>query len=340
MKVGMVAPVWVPIPPEGYGGVEWVVHHLVTGLARNGVDVVLAASGDSTTPARRLITSLDAAPGDRMGDPLPELIHAVEAYADDELRACDVIHDHTLAGPVVASGLGLPILHTEHGPILEEVARLAASLRDVKRIAISAAQRDSAPQLDWIAMIHNGIDVDAFPFHAEKGDHLAFLGRMNPDKGVVQAIHLAKRLGRPLRIAAKMRERGEHEYFDREVAPLLGHGIDYLGELGTDDKQKLLGSAAALAFPLQWDEPFGLAMVEALACGTPVLALARGSVPEIIDDGVTGVVASSLDELVERSAVELGRLDPAACRDAATKRFGLDRLVDDHLRLYEEWSAR
>lgn len=338
MSIGMVAPAFVPVPPSGYGGVEWIVDAVVRGMVARGHEVVLVGSGDSTTPATRLHSCYDQAQATRMGEALPELVHASFAYTTDVVD-CDVIHDHTIGGPAIASARGLRVLHTVHGPPGGEVGRYYGGLRGVSFVAISEAQRRSAPSLAWTATVPNAVDVDACPYREDKSGHLAFLGRMNPDKGVVQAIELARRLDRPLLIAAKLRETREREYFAAEVEPRLGGAVEYVGELGTADKYELLAGAAALAFPLQWDEPFGMAMIEALACGTPVLALNRGAVPEIVDHGVTGIVARDVDELVAVSAACLPRLRPQDCRAAARARFDVSGLVDAYEGLYARWAS-
>ncbi len=349
MRVGMVAPVWVKVPPDGYGGVEWIVHWLVEGMVARGHDVTVVASGDSTTPATRLVTTYAEAPTERMGEPLPEYVHALDAY--EALSECDVVHDHTLAGPMIGSlrhGAGrrrstgdayeatapAPVLHTVHGPVDAEMVGYLGRLRHVHLVAISDAQRVAAPRLPWSATIHNAIDVGRFPFREDKDGYLAFLGRFNPDKGVVLAVHLARALGMPLRIAAKMNEPRERDYFEAHVRPLLGDGVEYLGELDTEDKKDLLARAEALAFPIQWEEPFGLVLIEAMACGTPVLAIGRGSVPEVVTDGVTGVVAPDLPSLVEGARHGLARLDGRACREDVEKRFDVGRLVDEYEAVY------
>ena len=338
MSVGLVAPVWVPVPPTAYGGVEWIVHFLVEGLQARGHDVTLVAAGDSTTSANHLVSTYAKAPGNRMGETVPELVHAVEAYAGD-IRGCDVIHDHTLAGPAIGAASGLRVLATVHGGLDPEMVRYLRALPGLGCVAISAAQRASAPNVPWAGVVHNAVQVDRYPFidSAQRGDDLVFVGRMSPDKGVVEAIEVARALGRTLRIAAKMREKPELDYFTTAVEPLLGDDVEYVGELGREDTISLLGDAAALVFPIQWDEPFGMVMAEALACGTPVLALARGSVPEVIEDGVTGIVAATIPELIRRARYELRTIEPVRCREAAVKRFDVRRMVDEYEAIYAAW---
>lgn len=334
MRVGIIAPVWVPIPPKAYGGVEWVVHHLVEGLEARGHEVTLVTVGESDCAASKVLATYEDAQYPRLGQTVPELIHAVEAYG--HLSAADVIHDHTLVGPVIAASRDEPTVVTVHGPVDAEMRRLYSGLDRVGYVAISDAQRSHAPELNWLGTIHNAVDVSAFPFCAEKEPYLAFLGRMNRDKGAPQAIHLARSLGLPIRIAAKLNEPAEHEFFESQVRPLLGPDAEYLGELGTDDKKELLAGAKALVAPIQWDEPFGMVFIEALSCGTPVLSIARGSVPEIVDDGVTGLLAPDTEMLMHVARGRLDSLDPHACRRSAEERFGLERFVTDHERVYTQ----
>ncbi len=341
LRIGMVAPVWVPIPPKGYGGVEWIVHSLVEGLGDRGHDVTLVSSGDSTTHAGHRFTTYDEAPYRRMGEPLPELIHAVEAYR--ELGDCDVIHDHTLAGPAMAQMLersgGPAVVHTVHGPVIPEVRRYYADCSATNLVAISDAQQLTAPELNWAGTVHNGIDVSSFPFRADDDGYIAVLARMNPDKGIPEAIKLARELGLPIRIAAKLNEPAELDYYRRVIEPLLGLGAEYVGELQTAEKKEFLANARALAFPIQWDEPFGLAMIESLACGTPVLAIARGSVPEIVSDGLNGVTAANIDELIDACMQGIDHIDPYLCRSDAESRFDITAMVDGYEAQYRRLAA-
>lgn len=338
MRVALVAPVWLPIPPPAYGGVEWIVHELATGLSARGHEVTLVATGGSSAPASHRVQPYDTPPIGRIGEILPELVHAVSAYS--RLGDHDVVHDHTLAGPVVASRSGIRVLHTVHGPLEPDLVRLLQQLDGVDLVAISDHQRCTRPDLAWLATVHNAIDVSSFPYRAVKDGYLCTMARMCPDKGIAEAIRLARMLGMPLRIAAKCHERAEREYFETRVKPLLGAGVEYVGELGTDEKKELLAGATALAFPIQWDEPFGLAIIEALACGTPVIATARGSVPELVRHGVTGVVADSVVSLAHRSMELLGSLDSRECRADAERRFDVARLVRDYERLYDIVAGR
>jgi glycosyltransferase involved in cell wall biosynthesis len=268
-----------------------------------------------------------------MGEAVAELYHLVHAY--EAVRHCDIVHDHTVIGPAYAERHpALPVVTTNHGPFdgeLLDVYRAVA--HRVPIIAISAAQAASAPALPLAAVIHHGIDVERFPLGTGNGGYLLFLGRMTPDKGAEEAIRVARRVGVRLLLAAKMHEPNEHRYFEERIRPLLGSGVEFVGEVGGTEKVELLAGAAALLNPIQWDEPFGLVMIEALACGTPVVAAARGAAPEIVDQGVTGFLARNEDELVAAIG-RVGSLDRSACRAAVEARFSTERMVAQHLELF------
>jgi glycosyltransferase involved in cell wall biosynthesis len=320
LRVALVAPPWFEVPPDGYGGIEQMVGELANGLTALGHTVVLLAAGDDRTDAT-LIPTFDEPP-EGLGTPdaaATELVHAARVADALERVQVDVVHDHTFVGPLLARERSVPTVLTVHGPIEDTTAELYAE-SDVSLVAISDSQRMSRPRLPWIATVHNGIDVDRHPFSAEKEPYFLFLGRMNPDKGVEEAISIARATRTPLRIAAKCEEPVEREYFEQRIEPMLDAEIRYVGPVGTDEKFDLLRSARALLFPIQWEEPFGLVMVEALACGTPVIATPRGSVPEIVVDGETGFIAEDVDGLIE-GARRIDEIDPAACRRDARERF-------------------
>ena len=238
----------------------------------------------------------------------------------------DVVHDNSLAGPLLAFGSRVPTLVTTHGPVQGELGRYYGSLPEaVSLVAISNAQRRLAPHLNWCATVYNGIPVRDYPFSAEKDDFALFLGRMSPEKAPHLAIDACREAGIDLVIAAKCNEPAERAYFEAEVKPRLGPGVEYVGEVGGQSKMDLFSRARCFVFPIQWEEPFGIVMVEAMACGTPVVALNRGSVPEIVDDGITGFVCTSpheLPEAIKRSDV----IAPEDCRRRALK-FDVSNMV-------------
>lgn len=337
MRIGLIAPPWIPTPPPGYGGTEEVVDGLARGLTALGHDVVLAAGPGSTCPVPRLAaTEHRGAADDEVVDVTDwrrERDHAVLAYAS--LRDVDIIHDHTVQGPVLDAGT--PRVMTVHGAfepaLVAHYRRMPAS---VGVIAISHHQASTSAGMRVDAVIHHGIDVEAIPYGSGEGGYLAFLGRMSPDKGVREAITVARAAGMPLRIATKIWEPDEHAYYDDVIRPLLGPDIEFTGELSRADKYAFLGRARALMNPIQWPEPFGMAMIEAMASGTPVIVTPRGSALEIIEEGVTGFIRATLPELTE--AVEAtGRLDRRLVRARQEARFSLRRVALDHVAFYEEW---
>lgn len=335
MKVGIIAPPWLPVPPKRYGGTESVIDRVARGLVSAGHDVLLAAAAGSTCPVP-MVDGLRPPDPVRMGHAVVEVPYVLAAY--DAMAAVDVIHDHTTVGPLCARPrMGTPVVTTNHGPFDHELGPIYAEMsrRRVSVVAISAHQASTAVNVRIAAVIHHGIDVGAVPVGDGSGGYACFLGRMAPTKGVREAALAARQAGVPLRIAAKMREPLERQYFEDAVRPLLGGDIEYLGELGPAEKYDLLGAAIALVNPVQWPEPFGLVMIESLACGTPVVAMPCGSVPEIVTDGVTGLLRGDVPGLAEALA-DVSALDRRACRTAAESSFSTERMVADHLRLYAE----
>lgn len=334
LRIGLLAPPWVPIPPSSYGGIEQVVATLADGLVERGHEVVLVAAPSSSLDGVRLVTPLASIPV-AIGESAAEWRHAlagIDAFAD-----VDVVIDHSgPLGALLTSRLAAPGLHVTHGPldmVLTEIyTGIARHSPRLRLVAISDAQRAMAPGLPFAGVCHNGLALDSAPFRAQPDGYLAFLGRMSPEKGPADAIRIARRAGLPLLIGAKCREPAEHAYFARHVAPALGPGVVWLGELNTAEKYELLAGARALLFPIAWPEPFGMVMIEAMACGTPVLATARGSVPEVVADGVTGFVRATPDELVEAVA-RIDEIDRRACRRRVAERFSADAMTVGYERL-------
>ncbi len=332
LRVGLIAPPWVPVPPPQYGGTEVMLDELAQGLSAAGCEVMLFTTGDATCPVPRrwlyprALGTLAAFTDERA--------HVEEAYR--ELAGADVIHDHTLTGPMSPelAPPGVPVVTTAHGPFTPELRAIykAAAAR-MAVVAISDAQRRGAPDLPISAVIHHGLDVNAFPIGRGDGDYVLFLGRMHPDKGAHRAIAVARAAGRRILLAAKLWEPRERHYFVECVEPMLGPQAVYLGEVGGQRKLDLLAGAEALLNPIRWPEPFGLVMIEALACGTPVLAFREGAAPEIIEDTRTGFLCEHEDDMVAKLE-DVGRIDRAACRASVESRFSTGRMVDDHVALY------
>lgn len=336
MRVALFSPVWFAVPPGRYGGIEAVVHNLAEGLVDAGVDVSLFASGDSQTRAE-LVSVFDEAPSDRIGQTFWELQHALSFL--ERAGDFDLVHDHSgLLGLTLFGLARCPSVHTVHGPLTDEAGdvyeRACAVAHDVGLVSLTMSQRAPRPRLPWIANVGNSVDVSRYPLRRQGGDSLLFLGRMSPEKGAHRAILVARRTGRPLKIAAKCREPGEIEYFERFVEPHLGPDVEYVGEVGHDEKCRLLGEAHALLVPIEWQEPFGLVMIEALACGTPVVALRRGSVPEVLRHGTTAYVADDLGGMVA-GIDRVAELDPRELRADVERRFSVERMVNAYLQVYE-----
>jgi glycosyltransferase involved in cell wall biosynthesis len=338
LRVALIAPPWVAVPPPQYGGTEQVIDQLARGLTAAGHDVWLFTTGDSTCPVERRWW-FPAAVG-TTGHLVDALTHVEAAYDALAEVAIDVVHDHTLLGPLWAlANDAPPVVTTVHGALTPPLARLYRSVgRRVSIVAISQHQRRSAPDVPIGRVIHHGIDVESFPLGRGDGGYVAFVGRMHPDKGAHRAIDIARSAGKRLLIAAKMWEPAERQYFAEQIEPRLGPDVTYLGEIGGADKQRFLADAEALLNPIRWPEPFGLVMVEALAAGTPVVTADEGAAPEIVADGLTGFVCRSEEEMAARLR-EVPRIDRRACRRHAEAHFSTPVMVHHHLRLYRELLA-
>ena len=334
LRLAMVAPPWFELPPRGYGGIEAMVAGLVDQLVARGHHVTLIGAGRHRTRAQRFAAVFDEPPSALLGTPVPEVQAAAEAARVLDDLDVDLVHDHTLAGPLLARGRDVPTVATMHGPVTGANGDYFARLgRTVDVVAISDAQRRLHPGLNWVGTVHNAVEVASFPYVERKDDYVLWLGRFNPDKGAHLAIDAARRIGRRVVLAAKLNEPEERAYFEQAIVPRLGRDVEYVGEADATAKRELFGRAAALAFPIQWEEPFGMVMVEALACGTPVAAIGRGSVPEILDHGRTGAVVDDAEQLPQ--ALELAMtLDPAECRREAEQRFDVDVMAAGYERIY------
>jgi len=344
MRIAQVAPLYEAVPPTLYGGTERVVSLVTEELVRRGHDVTLFASGDSKTAARLVSVTPRAL---RLDGTNREVLAAAFTRQLDlvfrNARDFDLIHCHVDYHAYPFSGLvRTPTLHTVHGrldlPYLVPVYRQFAH---VPLVSISDAQR--APLaglgLTWAGTVHHGLTPERFPFSPEPDGYVAFLGRLAAEKQPDVAIEVAKRAGVTLRIAAKI-DAADREYFDRVVAPLLDHPlIEYIGEIGDAEKAAFLGGARALLFPIDWPEPFGLVMIEAMACGTPVIARPCGSVPEVVRPGVNGFIADSVSDLAE-AVKRIDTIDRARCRRDFEQRFSVARMVDDYEALYRRACAR
>ena len=345
MRIAQIAPPFESVPPSGYGGTERVVSALTEELVRRGHEVTLFASGDSRTAAR-LEPTVDEALWHReppLQDLNPFWAMTLDAICD-HVDEFDIVHSHLdYWGYPLARHGGVPVVTTLHGRLdLPELQALYREFAEAPLVSISDAQRRAVPHANWVATVHHGIPLQCYTFNPRPGSYLAFLGRISPEKGVDTAIRIARRSGLPIRIAAREplpfrgdpEVRRDWEYYEQVVRPLLREpGVEFVGEVGGEDKDEFLRNAAALLFPIRWPEPFGLVMPEALACGTPVLALRCGSVPEVVWDGVTGFIRDTVEALVE-AVGHLSELDRACCRAEAERRFSPPVMADAYERVY------
>lgn len=340
LRIAMVAPPWYELPPRGYGGIESVVADLVDQLTLRGHEVTLIGSGGNGTLAKRFLPVFEQPPSERIGLAGPELIHAAATARLLEELEVDLVHDHSFAGPMSARSRQIPTVVTMHGPVSGDYGEYFGWIGDaVDVVAISDAQWRQNPALNWVGRVYNAIAVDTFPYRAEKDDYLLWLGRFYPDKGPHLAIDAAREIGMRIVLAGKRTEPCEQAFFDAEVAPRLGPGVEYVGEADATLKRELLAGARALTFPLQWEEPFGMVMIEAMACGTPVVAMRRGSVPEVVADGVSGLVVDDIESFpAALRAAE--SLDPAACRAHVRANFDLPVMAAGYERMYRMLLAR
>ncbi len=340
MRIAVIAPVWFPVPPFGYGGIELVVSLLVEGLVDAGHDVTLFASGGSQTKAQ-LISPMEDPPEPRyLGNPWYDGFHALSAYL--QLGDAEIVHDHAgVVGPVCGAMLRgkPPVVHTLHGPWTEQTRQFySVTAEHVHLVAISDSQRADNTTVPYAGTVHNGIDLTAYPYRDTKEDFLIYIGRANPDKGPMEAITIARRAGLPLHMILKRNEPLEREYFEREIRPLLASDIELHQNVSHDLKVELLGRARAMVFPIRWPEPFGLVMIEAMACGTPVVTTNWGAAPELVDDGITGYRRDGEDDLVHAISL-VADLAPADSRRWVEERFSGPAMVRGYEKIYGQVQA-
>lgn len=338
MKIAQVAPLHESVPPRLYGGTERVVSYLTEELVHQGHDVTLFASGDSRTSAKLRPVSERAL---RIGSgPLscPLAYHVLEA--EQVVQAADefeIIHSHLdfLMFPHIRRRK-LPAITTLHGRLDQpDLFPLFREFSEMRLVSISEAQRRPMPWARWAATVYHGLPEDLLSLGTGGGQYLAFLGRVSPEKGLAHAIQISRRAGYPLRIAAKV-DTADQQYFEKTLKRLLNQPhVEFLGEIGEREKQHFLGEAAALLLPVAWPEPFGLVMIEAMACGTPVIAFPHGSVKEVIEDGVTGFLVPDVEAAV-RAVRRIPTLSRARCRAVFEERFSARRMCEAYLRVYRE----
>jgi glycosyltransferase involved in cell wall biosynthesis len=335
LRIAMISTPWYELPPAGYGGIEAMAAVLVDALVEAGHEVTVIGVGRSGT-AGDFITTNGLPELAQMGQIGPEVLHAARTATLLSHLDVDVVHDHSNAGPLQAGLRAVPTVVTAHGAMTEESGQYYRALDGtVHLVAISAAQRVQAPRLDWAGLVHNAVRTDDYPYAARKQDYVLFLGRLAEVKGAHLAIEAARAAGCPIVLAGPCVKPADREYFEREVRPRLGPDARWIGEAGFAAKVALLAGARCLLFPITWEEPFGMVLIEAMACGTPVVALRRGSVPEIVVDGVTGFVRDRPDQL--GAAIRaVGRLDPLACRRWVRRRFDTARMAAEYEAIYRQ----
>lgn len=337
MKIAQVSPLYESVPPKLYGGTERVVHNLTEELIARGHEVTLFASGDSSTsanlvPACKNALRLDA-------DCIDPIIHhfSMMEMVEKQSGNFDIIHSHIdyLYFPIMRRSTAT-YLTTLHGRLdIPELGPLFNEYREIPLVSISNSQRRPVLHSNWMGTVYHGLPLDLYHFNKKGGDYLVFVGRVSPEKRVDRAIEIAKKAGIKIRIAAKV-DKADADYFESKIKKLIDHPlVDFIGEVGEKEKEELLGNALGFIYPIDWPEPFGLAMIESMACGTPVIAYNCGSVPEVIDEGLSGFVVNTQKEAIE-AVKKLPGLDRRICRDTFENRFSVKRMADNYLKIYEK----
>ncbi len=336
MKIAQVSPLYESVPPKLYGGVERFVHNITEELISRGHEVTLFASGDSVTNAKLVPVCNNALRLDAdFVDPIVHHITLME-MVEKEAHNFDIIHSHIdyLYFPIMKRSENT-YLTTLHGRLdMPEMVPLFREYRDIPLVSISNSQRKPFPYLNWMGTVYHGLPLDLYHFNRKGGDYLVFIGNVSPEKRIDRAIEIAIKAGIKIRIAAKI-DKVHNDYFELKIRKLLEHPlVDFIGEVGEKEKEELLGNALGFVYPIDWPEPFGIGMIEAMACGTPVLAYNCGSVPEVIDEEITGFGVNSISEAVA-AVSKLSGIDRKKCRDVFEKKFSIQRMADDYLSIYE-----
>lgn len=336
MKIAQISPLYEAVPPKLYGGTERVVHYLTEELVQMGQEVTLFASGDSKTSAKLQAIVPEALRLKNCEDGLiPHLLQIEEVM--DRAHEFDLIHFHTdyLNFPFT-NGLDVPHVTTLHGKLsIPELQPFYNKYRHQPVISISKSQRKPLPQANWVGNVHHGLPIDLLKPGKGNGKYLAFLGRVSPEKGLESAISIAIAAGLPLKVAAKI-DKADKEYYEEKIRKLFEHSlVEYIGEVNEKQKQQFLGNAMALLFPINWEEPFGMVLIEAMACGTPVIAFNRGSVPEIIENGCNGFLVSTEKQAI-KALGQLHKIDRKEVRKLFEERFSSRRMALDYLKIYEK----
>jgi glycosyltransferase involved in cell wall biosynthesis len=334
MKIALVSPPFISVPPKKYGGTELFIAELAKGLEQKGIKVILYANGESTSPVetRWIFEKEDWPISGAVEANLKGLAHAAWAVKDASGEV-DLIHLNGAPGLSFSNFVSNPFVYTVHHAFEQGLTDFYKLLPDIFYVTISEFQRTKLP-MPHTRTIHHGIDLNLYTLQEKKQQYLAFLGRIAPPKGTHLAIEIAKEAGIPLKIAGEIQPLYQ-DYWEQQVKPHVdGKFIQYIGEAGPEEKNELLGNALAMLFPVQWDEPFGLVLIESMACGTPVLAMPGGSVEEIVENGVSGCVRPSVKELA--GCARNLKFDARKVRDFAAEKFSVERMVNDYIQLYSE----
>jgi glycosyltransferase involved in cell wall biosynthesis len=337
LRIAQVAPLYESVPPKLYGGTERVVSFITEELVRQGHDVTLFASGDSITRARLISVFKNSLRLD--DDCVDSLAHHIVLLQtiQEHIKEFDVIHYHIDYLHYPLSRLNqTPNITTLHGRLnIHDLQNVYRVFSDMPVVSISKSQRSPLPHINWVGNVYHGLPKNYYEPYYGNGKYLAFLGRVSPEKGVDKAIEIAIRSGIPLRISAKV-DKDDAEYFDTHIKHLLQHPlVEFIGEIGEDLKNEFLGNAMALLFPINWSEPFGLVMIEAMACGTPVVAFRNGSVPEIISHGVNGIITESVEEAVQ-AVNNISKIDRRNCRKIFEQRFTSQIMTSEYVKIYKQ----
>ncbi|ROO59889.1 glycosyltransferase involved in cell wall biosynthesis [Micromonospora sp. Llam0] len=337
LRIAMIVPPYYELPPPGYGGVEQVCAALVDALVARGNEVTLFGAGSRTGTAANFVSTVRELQSDRLGHSLPELVHLARVDRLIEDDTFDVVHDHTTVGPLAATRRRVPTVVTVHNSPDGELGEYLRGIdRAVALVAISYAQRRVGGGLPWAATVHNGLAADVRPKPVPADGPVLWLGRFAADKGPDLAIEACRTAGVPLVLAGKATEPSERRYLEDVVQPILGPDVELLVNPDRQRCWQLLSEARCLLMPIRWEEPFGMVMLEAMACGTPVVALNRGAVPEVVRHGETGMVCTDPAELPE--AIErAGKLDPRVCAEHVRLSFSPDLMASRYERIYHRW---
>jgi len=343
MKIAMVLPPWFKVPPEGYGGIEVIVNLLADGLVDKGHKVTLCTVSSSSSKAQifgvydeEMKSYLDAPPSSFLNT---ALTHTLASYTEISKGDYNIIHDHTWKeGLICAAFIDMPVIHTIHSPMNEENIKFYGLFKHYPRVyfvTISNYQQNCLPGLNYVGTVYNSIDLPRYPYSEEKEDFFFYMGRFNEEKAPHLACEVAKKLGKKLVLAGKVHEAAERNYFKQFVEPHLSNNISFVGELGhwSEEKMRLFSRARGYLYPIQWDEPFGITMAEAMACGTPVVTFERGAAPEVIAHGITGFVAATMEEFIH-SVEHIDEISPRACRERVEHMFSTGAMVDNYERVY------